>query len=103
MQDCVSLPGSRWQVGRAGSGAAAPVAGRNVAAGMTGGLGYFYDEEGDFTDKVNAEIVRIQRVRTAAGEGQLKTLISDHVERTGAAALRASPLNHSQPTAQTSS
>lgn len=25
--------------------------GRNVAAGMTGGLGYFLDEEGDFTDK----------------------------------------------------
>ena len=27
-------------------------AGRNVAAGMTGGLAYFYDEEGDFPDKV---------------------------------------------------
>ena len=27
--------------------------GRNVAAGMTGGLGYFYDEAGNFTDKVS--------------------------------------------------
>jgi glutamate synthase (ferredoxin) len=27
-------------------------AGRNVAAGMTGGIGYFYDEEGDFPEKV---------------------------------------------------
>jgi hypothetical protein len=26
--------------------------GRNVAAGMTGGLGYFLDESGDFCDKV---------------------------------------------------
>jgi len=26
--------------------------GRNVGAGMTGGLGYFYDEEGDFPEKV---------------------------------------------------
>ena len=26
--------------------------GRNVGAGMTGGLAYFYDEEGDFPDKV---------------------------------------------------
>ena len=26
--------------------------GRNVAAGMTGGLGYFYDEEDDFPNKV---------------------------------------------------
>lgn len=58
-------------------------AGRNVAAGMTGGLGYFYDEDGDFSNKVNAEIVNIQRVRTAAGEAQLKLLISEHVSRTG--------------------
>jgi formylmethanofuran dehydrogenase subunit C len=27
-------------------------AGRNVGAGMTGGLAYFYDEDGDFPDKV---------------------------------------------------
>lgn len=26
--------------------------GRNVGAGMTGGMGYFYDEEGDFPEKV---------------------------------------------------
>ena len=61
-------------------------AGRNVAAGMTGGLGYFYDEEGDFVDKVNAEIVTVQSVRTAAGEAQLRALLNDHVEKTGAAA-----------------
>jgi F420-0:gamma-glutamyl ligase len=55
-----------------------------VAAGMTGGLGYFYDEEGDFEDKVNAEIVTVQPVRTAAGEAQLRALLTDHVEKTGA-------------------
>lgn len=33
--------------------------------------------------QVNEEIVSIQRVRTAAGEAQLKQLIQDHVERTG--------------------
>ncbi len=27
-------------------------AGRNVAAGMTGGLGYFYDADGNLPDKV---------------------------------------------------
>ena len=36
--------------------------GRNVAAGMTGGLGYFYDKEGQFPDRVNTEIVALQRV-----------------------------------------
>lgn len=59
--------------------------GRNVAAGMTGGLGYFYDEEGDFPDKVNTEIVTIQRLQTKAGEQQLKGLIEAHVELTGSA------------------
>jgi len=56
--------------------------GRNVAAGMTGGLGYFYDEIGDFPDKVNSEIVAMQRVMTAAGEQQLKDLIDEHVQET---------------------
>eukprot|EP00798_Chlamydomonas_sp_ICE-L_P001365 gene1365-32729_t len=57
--------------------------GRNVAAGMTGGLGYFYDGEGDFCDKVNAEIVAVQRVSTDAGATQLKRLVMAHVEKTG--------------------
>lgn len=34
--------------------------------------------------QVNAEIVMIQRVCTVAGEAQLKGLIQDHVDRTGA-------------------
>jgi glutamate synthase (ferredoxin) len=59
--------------------------GRNVAAGMTGGLAYFLDEDGLFPELVNKEIVKIQRVMTAAGEKQLKDLIKGHVERTGSA------------------
>lgn len=57
--------------------------GRNVGAGMTGGLGYFLDEEGNFEAKVNPEIVKIQRICTAEGEAQLKELITIHVEKTG--------------------
>ncbi|MEL6224246.1 MAG: glutamate synthase large subunit [Cyanobacteria bacterium J06627_8] len=60
-------------------------AGRNVGAGMTGGLAYFFDEDGSFPDKVNREIVKIQRVSTAAGESQLKSLIEAHLERTNSA------------------
>ena len=59
--------------------------GRNVAAGMTGGLGYFYDEDGTFPELVNGEIVAIQKVQTRAGEAQLKGLIEGHVARTGSA------------------
>ncbi|MGK7921584.1 MAG: glutamate synthase-related protein [Trichodesmium sp.] len=57
--------------------------GRNVGAGMTGGIAYFLDEDGDFPARVNNEIVSIQRVCTPVGEQQLKDLISLHIERTG--------------------
>jgi len=59
--------------------------GRNVGAGMTGGLGYFLDEAGDFQTRVNPEIVQVQRVLTAAGEQQLKSLIEAHANRTNSA------------------
>jgi glutamate synthase (ferredoxin) len=58
-------------------------AGRNVGAGMTGGLAYFLDEAGNFPTRVNPEIVSVQRVITQAGERQLKELIEAHAERTG--------------------
>ena len=64
-------------------------AGRNVAAGMTGGLGYFYDADGTFEEKVNGEIVSTQRVRTDAGEAQLRRLIEAHAEKTGSAVAKA--------------
>lgn len=57
-------------------------AGRNVGAGMTGGLAYFLDEDSSFPAKVNPEIVKIQRVLTAAGERQLKDLIQAHADHT---------------------
>jgi glutamate synthase (ferredoxin) len=57
--------------------------GRNVGAGMTGGLAYFLDEDGSMPSKVNPEIVKIQRVTAPAGEQQLKDLIQAHAEQTG--------------------
>lgn len=57
--------------------------GRNVGAGMTGGLGYFLDEDGSFPTRVNPEIVKVQRILSSAGELHLKTLIEAHVDRTG--------------------
>ena len=59
--------------------------GRNVGAGMTGGLAYFLDEDGGFPTLVNPEIVKVQRVITPAGEAQLKGLIEAHVAHTGSA------------------
>ncbi len=57
--------------------------GRNVGAGMTGGLAYFLDEDGSFPEKVNPEIVKIQRITSVIGERQLKELIEAHAQRTG--------------------
>nr|WCH58089.1 glutamate synthase [Cystoclonium purpureum f. stellatum] len=49
--------------------------GRNIAAGMTGGLSYFLDEDNDIIAKINNEIVNIQRIITKEGEEQLKNII----------------------------
>nr|QVQ56700.1 glutamate synthase [Erythrocystis saccata] len=50
-------------------------AGRNIAAGMTGGLAYFLDEEQDFMSKVNLEIVQVKKILTKEAEDQLLHLI----------------------------
>jgi len=55
--------------------------GRNFAAGMTGGLAYVLDE--DLENKINGEIVKIQRIVTEAARVQLKHLISLHAYKTG--------------------
>ena len=49
--------------------------GRNIAAGMTGGIAYFLDEKFDLSSKINTEIVKPQRVITREGENQLLNLI----------------------------
>ena len=59
--------------------------GRNVGAGMTGGLAYILDEEGNFPTRVNPEIVKVQRVITEAGAQHLKSMVEAHAERTASA------------------
>ena len=49
--------------------------GRNIAAGMTGGLAYFLDEDNTVLSKLNHEIVKAQRIQTQEGEDQLKGLL----------------------------
>lgn len=50
---------------------------------MTVGIGYFYDKERDFEEKINPEIVKWQRVATSEGEAQLKYIIEPHYQLTG--------------------
>jgi len=63
--------------------------GRNVGAGMTGGLAYFLDEDGNFSKLVNPEIVKLQRVSSPAGEQLLQELIQAHAEYTGSEKAKA--------------
>merc|ERR1712232_98581 len=57
--------------------------GRNVGAGMTGGIGYFYDEDGRFEERLNPETVKTQRIVTVEADMQLKNIIQRHFELTG--------------------
>jgi glutamate synthase (NADPH/NADH) large chain len=58
--------------------------GRNFAAGMSGGVAYVYDVEGDFHDKsCNLASVDLEPVVEAEDVRTLKTLIEEHVRRTG--------------------
>lgn len=49
--------------------------GRNIAAGMTGGLAYFFDTDNTILPKVNNEIVKVQKIITQEAEDQLKNMI----------------------------
>jgi glutamate synthase (ferredoxin) len=59
--------------------------GRNVAAGMTGGLAFLLDDDGALERRVNQETVAIEPLSTAEQEALLKPLLEAHLEATGSA------------------
>jgi glutamate synthase (ferredoxin) len=59
--------------------------GRNFAAGMTGGRAYVLDLAGDFPRRLNAELVRIERLAEDWQIDELRFLIAQHVARTDSA------------------
>jgi glutamate synthase (NADPH/NADH) large chain/glutamate synthase (ferredoxin) len=78
--------------------------GRNFAAGMSGGIAYVYDEDGQFAKRCNTAMVSLQKVLTAheqkealdeslwhrgvSDEEQLKQLLADHNRWTGSKRAR---------------
>jgi glutamate synthase (NADPH/NADH) large chain len=78
--------------------------GRNFAAGMSGGIAYVYDEDGQFAQRCNTAMVSMEKVLTAAeqtasidpsiwhrgetDEAQLKKLLGDHNRWTGSKRAR---------------
>jgi glutamate synthase domain-containing protein 2/glutamate synthase domain-containing protein 1/glutamate synthase domain-containing protein 3 len=56
--------------------------GRNFAAGMSGGLAYVYDKARRFADRCNLELAELEPL-DEDDESEVKSLISEHVARTG--------------------
>jgi glutamate synthase (NADPH) large chain len=78
--------------------------GRNFAAGMSGGIAYVYDEDGQFASRCNTAMVSLENVLTSTeqtatmdkaiwnkgetDEAQLKKLLEDHNRWTGSKRAR---------------
>ncbi|SKA75952.1 glutamate synthase (NADPH/NADH) large chain [Prosthecobacter debontii] len=56
--------------------------GKNLGAGMSGGVAYLLDEAGDFDKLHNPEMIKGEKLSDPEDINQLKKLISDHLEKT---------------------
>jgi glutamate synthase (NADPH) large chain len=59
--------------------------GRNFAAGMSGGIAYVWDCDGDFLEKCNLGMVELEAVAAAEDVAELHTLITRHAAMTQSA------------------
>ncbi len=57
-------------------------AGRNFGAGMSGGIGYVLDETGDFAQRVNLQMVGIEKLESTAEIAAVHDLIERHFDYT---------------------
>ncbi|WP_086982212.1 glutamate synthase large subunit [Vibrio aphrogenes] len=62
--------------------------GRNFAAGMSGGVAYVWDKEGDFNTKLNPELVDVDPIE-AEDKTFIKEMLTKHVEYTGSTVAQA--------------
>jgi len=57
--------------------------GRNFAAGMSGGVAWVLDTQGDFASKCNMEMVQLEKAENEDDIAELKALIEEHFDHTG--------------------
>ena len=57
--------------------------GRNFAAGMSGGIAYVWDRDGDFNLKCNLELVELEKVDDTDDIAEVRELIEKHQQYTG--------------------
>jgi glutamate synthase (ferredoxin) len=63
--------------------------GRNVAAGMTGGVAFLLDEEDNLSRLLNPDTVAIHPLNTPEQEALLRPLLEEHLRHTGSGRARA--------------
>ena len=56
--------------------------GDNFAAGMTGGMAFVYDSDGEFQRKLNSDTIICQRIETEYWETQCRDLVAEHARET---------------------
>jgi len=71
-------------------------AGRNFGAGMSGGVGYVLDEAGDFAQRVNVQMVGIEKLEDAKEIAALRTMIQKHFDYTKSERAKAILANWDQ-------
>ncbi len=57
--------------------------GRNFGAGMTGGSAYVLDENQQFEEKINSQLIKLERITEKVDEDTLVGLVQKHFELTG--------------------
>ncbi|MEX2544330.1 MAG: glutamate synthase large subunit, partial [Phycisphaeraceae bacterium] len=60
--------------------------GRNFAAGMSGGIAYVWDAEGEFLQNCNLGMVDVEKVESTEDVDEVRELVGRHVEHTGSTA-----------------
>ena len=63
-------------------------AGRNFAAGMSGGIAYVLDEGTDFTSRVNRQMVEIESLEDPAEIAEVRAMVERHLAYTKSARAR---------------
>jgi glutamate synthase domain-containing protein 2/glutamate synthase domain-containing protein 1/glutamate synthase domain-containing protein 3 len=58
--------------------------GRNFAAGMSGGIAYVLDKDGDFASRCNKQMVGLEKLEDLAEIEEVRQMIRRYVEATGA-------------------
>ena len=56
--------------------------GKNFGAGMSGGVAYVYDEDSDFEQHYNPEMIKVEPLSEEADIALVQKLSHDHLERT---------------------